>query len=155
MADLSDTPERLLSRAKIGIADVSDSEPAGQLRATNSDVQVTTAAFCSRHQTYELQSATLRQNDEMPSTLPKIIPAFHGIFYKFWAGTTSYTKTYRCTKNGGNRMWVFGYGSLMWDNWQTSYGGANGVLATLKGYERSFNKASKVNWGAIPHLVPP
>lgn len=44
-------------------------------------------------------------------------------------------------------MWIFGYGSLMWDNWQTSHGGANVMLAELKGYERSFNKASQVNWG--------
>ena len=44
-------------------------------------------------------------------------------------------------------MWVFGYGSLMWDDWQKSHGGANGVLAELKGYERTFTKASKVNWG--------
>lgn len=44
-------------------------------------------------------------------------------------------------------MWVFGYGSLMWDNWQTTHGGENGVLAELKGYERSFSKASTVNWG--------
>jgi cation transport regulator ChaC len=44
-------------------------------------------------------------------------------------------------------MWVFGYGSLMWDNWQTTHGGADGVLAELKGYTRSFNKASKENWG--------
>jgi cation transport protein ChaC len=35
----------------------------------------------------------------------------------------------------------------MWDNWQALHGGANGVLAELKGYERSFNKASQVNWG--------
>ncbi|MBW8320977.1 MAG: gamma-glutamylcyclotransferase [Arenimonas sp.] len=44
-------------------------------------------------------------------------------------------------------MWVFGYGSLMWDNWQRTHGGTDGVLAELKGYQRSFNKASRVNWG--------
>lgn len=35
----------------------------------------------------------------------------------------------------------------MWDNWQKTHGGADGVLAELRGYERYFNKASKVNWG--------
>lgn len=44
-------------------------------------------------------------------------------------------------------MWVFGYGSLMWDNWQRTHGGTDGLLAELKGYQRSFNKASRVNWG--------
>jgi len=28
-------------------------------------------------------------------------------------------------------MRVFGYGSLMWDNWQRAHDGANGVLAEL------------------------
>lgn len=44
-------------------------------------------------------------------------------------------------------MWVFGYGSLMWDNWETKYGCTCRVLADLPGYCRRFNKASVRNWG--------
>lgn len=44
-------------------------------------------------------------------------------------------------------MWVFGYGSLMWDNWETKYGCTRRVMADLPGYCRRFNKASVRNWG--------
>lgn len=44
-------------------------------------------------------------------------------------------------------MWVFGYGSLMWDGWETQYGCTQRVLANLPGYSRMFNKASIKNWG--------
>jgi len=44
-------------------------------------------------------------------------------------------------------MWVFGYGSLMWDGWETQYGCTRRVLADLPGYCRVFNKASVKNWG--------
>lgn len=46
-------------------------------------------------------------------------------------------------------MWVFGYGSLMWDNWETKRGCLRRVLADLPGYCRRFNKASVKNWGTI------
>jgi cation transport protein ChaC len=45
-------------------------------------------------------------------------------------------------------MWVFGYGSLMWDGWETELGCTRSVLATLPGYVRAFNKASVRNWGS-------
>ena len=44
-------------------------------------------------------------------------------------------------------MWVFGYGSLMWDNWETKYFCTRRVVADLRGYCRRFNKASVRNWG--------
>jgi cation transport protein ChaC len=44
-------------------------------------------------------------------------------------------------------MWVFGYGSLMWDGWETSRGCTRRSLGDLPGYCRAFNKASVKNWG--------
>jgi cation transport protein ChaC len=44
-------------------------------------------------------------------------------------------------------MWVFGYGSLMTDGWEKNYGCTQRAIAELKGYRRSFNKASVTNWG--------
>ena len=49
-------------------------------------------------------------------------------------------------------MWVFGYGSLMWDHWETQFGCLRSLVADLPGYQRVFNKASVRNWGtpAVP-----
>jgi cation transport protein ChaC len=44
-------------------------------------------------------------------------------------------------------MWIFGYGSLMTDGWEGSYGCTQRVVAKLHGYRRTFSKASVVNWG--------
>jgi cation transport regulator ChaC len=44
-------------------------------------------------------------------------------------------------------MWVFGYGSLMWDAWETEHGCTRRTVADLLGYRRIFNKASIRNWG--------
>jgi cation transport protein ChaC len=44
-------------------------------------------------------------------------------------------------------MWIFGYGSLMWDGWQAPFGCKRFVTALLPGHQRIFNKASVVNWG--------
>jgi cation transport protein ChaC len=51
-------------------------------------------------------------------------------------------------------MWVFGYGSLMWDNWEASYGCLRRVLANLPGFHRIFNKASVKNWGTRERPAP-
>ncbi len=46
-------------------------------------------------------------------------------------------------------MWVFGYGSLMYDGWQQAFGCLEVTHADLTGYARSFNKKSFVNWGSM------
>jgi cation transport protein ChaC len=49
-------------------------------------------------------------------------------------------------------MWVFGYGSLMWDGWEANRGCLRRVIAELRGYARTFNKLSVRNWGT--HSCP-
>lgn len=44
-------------------------------------------------------------------------------------------------------MWVFGFGSLMWGNWQDKFDCSSKSKANLFGYRRRFNKASVRNWG--------
>jgi len=51
-------------------------------------------------------------------------------------------------------MWIFGYGSLMFDDWEKSYGCQRREKASLLGYERSFTKGSTVNWGSRTHPAP-
>lgn len=45
-------------------------------------------------------------------------------------------------------MWVFGYGSLMWDGWQAEFNCTRRSIADLQGHTRTFNKASIKNWGS-------
>ena len=45
-------------------------------------------------------------------------------------------------------MWGFGYGSLMWDGWQTEFGCTRTEQATLVGFRRDFNKKSVQRWGS-------
>lgn len=44
-------------------------------------------------------------------------------------------------------MWIFGYGSLMFDGWESSKGCIRREWAELAGYRRIFNKQSVKNWG--------
>ena len=50
--------------------------------------------------------------------------------------------------------WLFGYGSLMWDGWETRFDCAERQVADLKDYSRAFNKASVRNWGTKLHPGP-
>jgi cation transport protein ChaC len=51
-------------------------------------------------------------------------------------------------------MWVFGYGSLMWDPWELPFETTRTELAVLTGYRRSFNKKSTERWGTGKHPGP-
>jgi len=44
-------------------------------------------------------------------------------------------------------MWLFGYGSLMWDGWETEFGCRQRIAADLPGHSRVFNKKSLERWG--------
>lgn len=51
-------------------------------------------------------------------------------------------------------MWIFGYGSLMWDDWEKCYGCTRKVTAQLPGFRRVLNKASVKNWGTKENPGP-
>jgi len=51
-------------------------------------------------------------------------------------------------------MWVFGYGSLMWDGWEAEHGCLRRVTAELRGFTRAFNKLSVRNWGTAERPGP-
>lgn len=51
-------------------------------------------------------------------------------------------------------MWVFGYGSLMCDDWQTEFGCLRCCVADLPGYTRKLNKASVERWGTKQNPGP-
>ena len=49
---------------------------------------------------------------------------------------------------------VFGYGSLMWCNWESDFQGSCKGKAILRGYHRAFNKKSTSNWGTPKNPCP-
>ncbi|MDQ6867864.1 MAG: gamma-glutamylcyclotransferase [Pseudomonadota bacterium] len=51
-------------------------------------------------------------------------------------------------------MWIFGYGSLTWDNWEHEFGCLRKEEAKLLSFRRDFNKASTSRWGTRPDPCP-
>ena len=49
---------------------------------------------------------------------------------------------------------VFGYGSLMWSDWELDFQGTCEGKAVLRGYRRAFNKKSTRNWGSSMNPCP-
>jgi glutathione-specific gamma-glutamylcyclotransferase len=60
-------------------------------------------------------------------------------------------------KKGSADMWVFGYGSLMWDGWEERerpVAGLRADRAVLIKHRRAFNKKSEENWGTAEAPAP-
>lgn len=53
----------------------------------------------------------------------------------------------KISKKVQSDLWIFGYGSLMWDGWENAYGCTRRIVADLPGHRRVFNKASIERWG--------
>jgi cation transport protein ChaC len=51
-------------------------------------------------------------------------------------------------------MWIFGYGSLMWDGWEKAFSCNRRLTGKLHGYRRTFNKLSVKNWGTKSNPGP-
>ena len=51
-------------------------------------------------------------------------------------------------------MWIFGYGSLMWDDWEKQFNGRRVDGTSLKGFHRSFNKKSTTSRGTKQFPCP-
>jgi cation transport protein ChaC len=60
---------------------------------------------------------------------------------------TSGSRQFEAILRGRYSMWIFGYGSLMWDGWQDAFGCVRHETAVLRDFQRTFNKASVKNWG--------